>query len=70
MEIMHVLVPLDGSQLAEKALFYAAHVVSPQGVITLLMVLEHPGQRSQQVPPPVGFSGVIGEDAIPNYEDT
>jgi nucleotide-binding universal stress UspA family protein len=38
----HVLVPLDGSQLAEKALDYAARIVNPSGKITLLTVLDVP----------------------------
>lgn len=55
MEIRHVLVPLDQSDLAEAALAYGAHVVSPEGVMTLLMVLEQPGRGSELAPPPDGI---------------
>jgi nucleotide-binding universal stress UspA family protein len=38
----HVLVPLDGSELAEKALDYARSVTAPDGVISLLSVVDVP----------------------------
>jgi nucleotide-binding universal stress UspA family protein len=38
--LYHVLVPLDGSRLAEQALEYAQSVVSPDGKITLMTVVE------------------------------
>jgi nucleotide-binding universal stress UspA family protein len=37
-----VLVPLDGSPLAEKALPYAQAILSPQGRLTLLSVVDIP----------------------------
>lgn len=37
-----VLVPLDGSPLAEKALPYARAILSPQGRLTLLSVVDLP----------------------------
>lgn len=40
--LKHVLVPLDGSQLAEKAVGYARQIVEPKGRIALLTVLEIP----------------------------
>ncbi len=40
--LKHVLVPLDGSQLAEKAVDYAQQIVAPNGRITLLTVLNIP----------------------------
>ena len=40
--LKHVLVPLDGSQLAEAALSYAKSVVSPGGRISLLTVVGQP----------------------------
>ena len=38
--LKHVLVPLDGSQLAEEALEYAQSIVDPQGMITLVSAIE------------------------------
>jgi nucleotide-binding universal stress UspA family protein len=38
----HLLVPLDGSQLAEQALDYARQIVKPGGRITLLSVVDLP----------------------------
>jgi nucleotide-binding universal stress UspA family protein len=38
--LYHILVPLDGSQLAEQALEYAQSIVSSDGRITLLTVVE------------------------------
>lgn len=40
--LKHVLVPLDGSELAYKALDYAAEVTEKGGTITLLMAVEPP----------------------------
>ena len=36
----HVLVPLDGSKLSEKALDQATHFITSDGKITLLRVVE------------------------------
>jgi nucleotide-binding universal stress UspA family protein len=38
----HVLVPLDGSELSEKALAPARQVLSPEGTLTLLSVIDLP----------------------------
>lgn len=38
--LRHVLVPLDGSELAEKALDFARRVLAPDGKITLLTALQ------------------------------
>ena len=48
-----VLVPLDGSALAERALSHAERVVAPGGVIVLLQVLQ-----PELVLPPLGASDV------------
>ncbi len=40
--LKHVLVPLDGSQLAEEALKYATNVVDPRGKITLVAAVDLP----------------------------
>lgn len=40
--LKHVLVPLDGSTLAEKAVSHAKQIVDPQGKITLLSVIDVP----------------------------
>jgi nucleotide-binding universal stress UspA family protein len=40
--LKHVLVPLDGSQVAEKALKYALDIVDPQGTITLVSAVDVP----------------------------
>jgi nucleotide-binding universal stress UspA family protein len=36
----HVLIPLDGSPLAERALDYVPHMVRPQGKVTLVVAVE------------------------------
>jgi nucleotide-binding universal stress UspA family protein len=40
--LAHVLIPLDGSPLAESALEYALKLVKPDGKITLLSVIQIP----------------------------
>jgi nucleotide-binding universal stress UspA family protein len=40
--LKHVLVPLDGSQLAEEALEHAKHIVDPNGKITLVTAVDIP----------------------------
>lgn len=42
--IHNVLVPLDGSELAEQALAYAEAVVAPGGRVTLVSVIEIPAE--------------------------
>lgn len=38
----HILVPLDASELSERAIEFAKQIVSPEGRITLLSVVEPP----------------------------
>lgn len=40
--LKHILIPLDGSELAEKALPYAKEIIAPDGKITLLAVIDVP----------------------------
>jgi nucleotide-binding universal stress UspA family protein len=40
--LKHVLVPLDGSQLAEDALEHAVNIVDPNGKITLISAVDIP----------------------------
>ncbi len=40
--LSHVLVPLDGSELSERALAYARQIVEANGKITLLSVIDVP----------------------------
>jgi nucleotide-binding universal stress UspA family protein len=40
--LKHVLVPLDGSELAEEALHYATHIIDPNGKITLVAAVDVP----------------------------
>lgn len=40
--LKHVLVPLDGSELAEKAVSYAKHIVEAGGKITLISAIDVP----------------------------
>lgn len=40
--LKHLLVPLDGSALAEKALDYAVQIIAPKRRLTLLYIIEVP----------------------------
>jgi len=40
--LKHILVPLDGSELSEKAIEHVKHLVSPQTEITLLVAVDSP----------------------------
>jgi nucleotide-binding universal stress UspA family protein len=42
--LKHVLIPLDGSHLAEKAIDTVKYILPPQGKITLLSVVSNPEQ--------------------------
>ncbi|MBZ0276472.1 MAG: universal stress protein [Anaerolineae bacterium] len=55
----HVIVPLDGSELAEEAITHAKNIVAPQGKITLLSAVDIP-----EVP----IYGYYPPAAIPDYE--
>ncbi|MCC6893648.1 MAG: universal stress protein [Anaerolineae bacterium] len=57
----HVLVPLDGSPLAEDALKHALDVVAPNGKITLVCAVETPDMLVYGYYPAV---------TAPNYETT
>jgi nucleotide-binding universal stress UspA family protein len=40
--LKHVLIPLDGSKLAEEALEYAKKILAPEGTLTLVSAVELP----------------------------
>jgi len=40
--LKHIMVPLDGSQLAERAIDYACEIVGEKGTITLVSVMDVP----------------------------
>lgn len=42
MMLKNVLVPLDGSQVSERALEYARQIIDPEGKLTLLTVIDMP----------------------------
>jgi nucleotide-binding universal stress UspA family protein len=63
----HVLVPLDGSQLAEQALEHARQIVNRQGRITLLTAVDVPEIPMYGLYPPASipdYQAAI-EDALP-----
>lgn len=49
--LKHVLVPVDGSDLSERALDYAVKITEENGKITLLTVLDLPGAVSYELYP-------------------
>ncbi|MCB9452274.1 MAG: universal stress protein [Anaerolineaceae bacterium] len=55
----HVIVPLDGSELAEEAIIHAKEITRPQGKITLLSAIDVP-----EVP----IYGYYPPAAIPDYD--
>lgn len=57
----HVLVPLDGSNLAEEALKHALNIVDHKGKITLISAVEVPDVPVYGYYPPV---------SVPDYEKT
>ncbi len=59
--LKHVLVPLDGSKLAEEAIASALEVVAPDGKITLVCAVEVPEVPVYGYYPPV---------TMPDYEET
>ena len=59
--LKHVLVPLDGSNLAEEALAYALDIVAADGTITLVCAIEVPDVPVYGYYPPV---------TVPDYEST
>lgn len=63
-----VLVPLDGSALAETALEYALQIVKPTGTITLvsaIQVPEYPIYDLYPVPMPTAHAGESADKAVP-----
>lgn len=70
----HVLVPLDGSEVAERALDYARRVIPDKGQITLLTVIDMPEYPATMFyPAGVASYEATREDAqnqmIPQAED-
>ncbi len=51
--LKHVLVPLDGSKLAEQALEHATQIIQPGGKITLVAAVELPEMPVYDYYPPV-----------------
>jgi nucleotide-binding universal stress UspA family protein len=51
--LKHVLVPLDGSKLAEQALEHAMRIVQPGGKITLVAAVELPEMPIYDYYPPI-----------------
>ncbi|MBZ0291595.1 MAG: universal stress protein [Anaerolineae bacterium] len=64
--LKHILLPLDGSELAEKAIEYAMTVISPGNQITLLMVVDPPEQLSYNLYAlePTAVGAPVSEAAI------
>lgn len=63
--LKHVLIPLDGSKLAEEALDYARQIVSPEGTVTLVSAVELPEILPSGIYPMVD-PALVGV----NYKDT
>ena len=51
--LKHVLIPLDGSKLAEEALTHALDIIAPDGTITLVCAVEVPDVPVYGYYPPV-----------------
>ncbi|MAS34734.1 MAG: hypothetical protein CL610_12055 [Anaerolineaceae bacterium] len=69
MKYRHVLVPLDGSQLSEAALDYAVDLVPPDGLITLMKVIESATVTEREIytspPSSVVMTAVTGVTMMP-----
>ncbi len=63
----HILVPLDGSALAEKALDYAVQIVAPKRRITLISIIEIPDVANTFHPLPANLTMV--EDNLASARD-
>lgn len=50
--LKHILVPVDESELSERAIDYAKKIVDPKGKITLVMVVDPPGATTGLTPGP------------------
>lgn len=62
--LKHVLVPLDGSTLADEALAHAEAIVDPQGTVTLVTAVEVstvPSYGPEMIP--------MVRTAVPNYAE-
>lgn len=62
--IRRVLVPLDGSELAEKALTMARRVLQPDGKIILLMAVQHPEPPAYDYPSAEAVDALASEKRI------
>jgi nucleotide-binding universal stress UspA family protein len=60
----HVLVPLDGSELSEKALAVARQVLAPEGTLTLLSVIDLPSVNRVQFDIPIKANLEDREDEV------
>ena len=65
--LKHILVPLDGSALAEKALDYAVQIVAPKRRITLVCIVEVPDSVSYLHPLPSNI--MLVDDFIASAKD-
>jgi nucleotide-binding universal stress UspA family protein len=65
--LKHILVPLDGSALAEKALDYAVRIIAPKRRITLVCIVEIPDVASSFHPLPANLMMV--EDSLASARD-
>lgn len=54
--LKHILVPLDGSKLAEQALAHALDIVAPDGKITLVCAVEIPDVPDYGLYPAIAIS--------------
>ena len=60
----HVLVPLDGSELSEKALATARQVLAPEGILTLLSVIDLPSINRVQFDVPIKLNPDKQDDEV------
>jgi len=65
--LKHILVPLDGSALAEKALDYAVQLVAPKRRLTLVSIIEIPDVANTFHPLPANLTMV--EDNLSSARD-
>lgn len=68
MILKHVLVPLDGSPLAEQALIYAENLVRDAGKLTLLMAIQLPANSPIISPSPPILPGELQDYAAHRQE--
>jgi nucleotide-binding universal stress UspA family protein len=71
MMLNHILVPLDGSQLAEAAIQYAKQILGDHGKITLLTAVDVVlRQQSAKVTPQLSASHMFADPWIVSFEPT